>query len=235
MALIKCHECGSEVSTEATACPKCGAKPKAHFGERSGSVTAITWVIALLVVLLVLLAEVGEHGLEKAKRENETAAHTALPPITYQQRIALAQQALRKWRSLGKTDSLPEQSAIDLKKEEMADIPRNASEYGDAKRTLDDIIAYEKLVQPRRDALRVAVRKSLAQTVQHEMLMKNMDATVTAEGTENRRLRIRYILVGAPLAEQLQTDGAFLSRCREAGFKSVVLDNGYGKTWTWEF
>lgn len=29
MALIKCHECGNEVSTEATACPKCGAKPKA--------------------------------------------------------------------------------------------------------------------------------------------------------------------------------------------------------------
>lgn len=27
MALIKCHECGSEVSAEAKACPKCGAKP----------------------------------------------------------------------------------------------------------------------------------------------------------------------------------------------------------------
>lgn len=28
MALIKCHECGSEVSTEAKTCPKCGATPK---------------------------------------------------------------------------------------------------------------------------------------------------------------------------------------------------------------
>lgn len=28
MALIKCHECGNDVSTEAAACPKCGAKPK---------------------------------------------------------------------------------------------------------------------------------------------------------------------------------------------------------------
>lgn len=28
MALIKCKECGTEVSTEAAACPKCGAKPK---------------------------------------------------------------------------------------------------------------------------------------------------------------------------------------------------------------
>lgn len=28
MALIKCAECGNEVSTEAESCPKCGAKPK---------------------------------------------------------------------------------------------------------------------------------------------------------------------------------------------------------------
>lgn len=28
MALIKCHECGTEVSTEARLCPKCGAKVK---------------------------------------------------------------------------------------------------------------------------------------------------------------------------------------------------------------
>lgn len=28
MSLIKCHECGNEVSTEAKTCPKCGAKVK---------------------------------------------------------------------------------------------------------------------------------------------------------------------------------------------------------------
>jgi DNA-directed RNA polymerase subunit RPC12/RpoP len=28
MALIKCHECGSDVSSDAAACPKCGVKPK---------------------------------------------------------------------------------------------------------------------------------------------------------------------------------------------------------------
>jgi len=28
MSLIKCHECGNEVSTEAAKCPKCGAKVK---------------------------------------------------------------------------------------------------------------------------------------------------------------------------------------------------------------
>lgn len=28
MALLKCHECGHEVSSEAAACPQCGAKPR---------------------------------------------------------------------------------------------------------------------------------------------------------------------------------------------------------------
>jgi hypothetical protein len=28
MALIKCHECGNDISTEAASCPQCGAKPK---------------------------------------------------------------------------------------------------------------------------------------------------------------------------------------------------------------
>lgn len=28
MALIKCHECGNEISTEAKVCPRCGAAPK---------------------------------------------------------------------------------------------------------------------------------------------------------------------------------------------------------------
>lgn len=32
MALIKCDECGSEVSSAAKACPKCGAKPRKAVG-----------------------------------------------------------------------------------------------------------------------------------------------------------------------------------------------------------
>ena len=28
MALVKCHECGNQVSTEAKNCPQCGAKVK---------------------------------------------------------------------------------------------------------------------------------------------------------------------------------------------------------------
>lgn len=32
MTMIKCHECGKEISSEAKACPHCGAKPKSGIG-----------------------------------------------------------------------------------------------------------------------------------------------------------------------------------------------------------
>lgn len=40
MALVKCHECGQEVSTEADKCPHCGAKPKKK-------TSLFTWIIAI--------------------------------------------------------------------------------------------------------------------------------------------------------------------------------------------
>lgn len=48
MAIIKCHECGNQVSTEAKACPSCGAKvrkPAGIFG----------WAFAGSVILLVVM------------------------------------------------------------------------------------------------------------------------------------------------------------------------------------
>jgi hypothetical protein len=43
MALTKCHECGQDVSTQAKACPTCGAQPKKPSGAR--------FVLFLLAVL----------------------------------------------------------------------------------------------------------------------------------------------------------------------------------------
>lgn len=46
MALVKCKECGSEVSTEAKACPKCGAKPPKKVG-------LLGWIAVLFVGVVV--------------------------------------------------------------------------------------------------------------------------------------------------------------------------------------
>ena len=60
MALIKCHECGGDVSTEAAACPKCGAKPRP---QNSPSRKKFLGILALLgaVVFATYLVDVYSH------------------------------------------------------------------------------------------------------------------------------------------------------------------------------
>lgn len=53
MALIKCHECGKEISDQARACPGCGAKPKK---DRAGLYSAIVAVVAGFVLYAVSVA-----------------------------------------------------------------------------------------------------------------------------------------------------------------------------------
>lgn len=43
MALIKCHECGSEISSTAAKCPKCGVQPKSTYNT----------VVAVVAVLFL--------------------------------------------------------------------------------------------------------------------------------------------------------------------------------------
>jgi hypothetical protein len=50
MALVKCKECGAEVSTKAASCPKCGAVRK----RQARPTGCLTWVIAIFVVAAVI-------------------------------------------------------------------------------------------------------------------------------------------------------------------------------------
>jgi len=69
MALIKCKECGKEISSEAGACPNCGhKKPKATSG--------VTWVIAGLIMIGVVGA-IWDSG---EKEDREAARLAAMTP-----------------------------------------------------------------------------------------------------------------------------------------------------------
>ena len=69
MALIQCHECATEMSTEAKSCPKCGAKP-----NKSAS------IVAVLIVVLLGIAFVGvsTSGRDNSDAAPETPEQTAL-------------------------------------------------------------------------------------------------------------------------------------------------------------
>lgn len=51
MALISCHECGKEVSTEAKACQFCGAKPKPKISKSESNFTTY-FILALFGVVV---------------------------------------------------------------------------------------------------------------------------------------------------------------------------------------
>jgi hypothetical protein len=44
MALITCHDCKTEISNEATSCPKCGATPKAASNKLKTTTSAILFI-----------------------------------------------------------------------------------------------------------------------------------------------------------------------------------------------
>lgn len=57
MAIIKCHECGSQISSKARACPRCGAPMKETFGQvlmprGRGTPEKINWPLRILVAIV---------------------------------------------------------------------------------------------------------------------------------------------------------------------------------------
>lgn len=70
MALVKCKECGNQVSTEAKACPTCGAKPPRKTG-------LWTWVIAIFFGFVVFSIIGGGGG---GSSTDGVTATTAAPP-----------------------------------------------------------------------------------------------------------------------------------------------------------
>lgn len=87
MALVKCGECGNQVSTEAVACPSCGAKPpkKTSF---------LTWAVLVFIVLVIIGSMTSEESSTAPAKTDPQAA----------QRRAEADQRAREssWVERGK-------------------------------------------------------------------------------------------------------------------------------------
>lgn len=82
MALITCHECHGPVSTEAAACPRCGAPPRPHAAPPAAAVPAgkrqedsgLWWAIGGVVSIVVFIVLVSS-GMD----ETATTPRTASP------------------------------------------------------------------------------------------------------------------------------------------------------------
>ena len=72
MALVKCKDCGGEMSRAAKACPKCGAPPPSDFSIRR----VMVGVGVALVALPVLAIIGGGRGTHASPRESGVVAET---------------------------------------------------------------------------------------------------------------------------------------------------------------
>jgi hypothetical protein len=92
MAMVKCKECGTEISSSATNCPKCGAPRKKRWGT-----SLFTWLVVIVLVVGFFVAVSGGDNERSA-----TAPAVAKPktPSAYE----LAKQGTTldfKWRKAG--------------------------------------------------------------------------------------------------------------------------------------
>ena len=56
MALIKCKECGKEISEEARTCPNCGAKTDITKKKEENIITALIIAVLILIIVVFIFA-----------------------------------------------------------------------------------------------------------------------------------------------------------------------------------
>lgn len=83
----------------------------------------------------------------------------------------------------------------------------------------------------KRDKENLPIRRQYGKAVEKFFLDQGMDVYVTIEGPEARTLRLKYILMSRPLAHQISNNVKTLDTWRALGFRTVVLTDGYDKTW----
>lgn len=77
MALVKCKECGEQISNKAKTCPKCGAaQPK--------KTSAFTWIVALFFAAIIFAAMQGNDTTSPSRSTSESprAGNQASAPST---------------------------------------------------------------------------------------------------------------------------------------------------------
>ena len=142
MAMTNCKECGSEISTKAEACPKCGAK------VRRTSVAA--WGCLIIVALFAILAAIGAifgGGSSSSRTSPNTSSATvgaAAEPTamanqsgspTSRNLTAAQQNALRSAKSYLEMSGFSRQGLID----------QLSSEYGEKFAVGDATVAVDNL------------------------------------------------------------------------------------------
>ena len=164
MALKKCRECGNDVSTSASACPKCGAKVK-----RPGCLGIIGGLFVIFLVLGVMGNLVSKDD-KKDGTSASSASSPATPSGTSQQIASISPKSeasaspdhvvehakiLHKQYAAfasGDLSSIPLTSDIEDTQAALRSIPQSSARYTEAQTLLENIEGDAKAAAKRRQS-----------------------------------------------------------------------------------
>ena len=233
MALTKCHECGHDVSTQAKACPTCGAQPKQPSGAR--------FVLFLLAVLGVFgLVSLATRDRSPRDLQPGPPAHAPTPTsptptapdpfttMTPAEHVAEAKNALDEWQ--------PHKDPMRTIWGRVADAEKHLNALPAEDQQRPDVLKLKREVDRRNKEIerlsKIAAREVFAKQLERTYLDKGLDVYVSLEGPEKTTLTLKFALFSRPLVHQFANDAHAIAALRQAGFKKVRLTDGYNQAWT---
>lgn len=222
----------------------------------SKAVLVILMCVALLIVMLGYWAHQeaeltrqvdarAEAAAQAAIAEREAAAaraqqdnskrQAAFDEMTAEQHFQLAKRLLTP-------DALP--SALEEGHRNLDAIPPNSPQAAKGAVLVNQLNAEEKrrdaeaakqraIAAKEYDASQAIFRDQMAKTIESKMLDEGYDMEVKATGTGKTTLYIKYILVGKVFVHQFEKQDEIFRMARGAGFKKIVVTDGYDASWYW--
>ena len=123
MALIKCKECGTEVSSKAKSCPKCGAKP-------AKKTSLITWFVLILIAYLVYSASQSSDTTSSYKKPASTEKSNIKPKEVVEDKVVEIKPRT-DWRTTSSTDEMTGKVTVYASSKTIYPVPTMKFPYSD--------------------------------------------------------------------------------------------------------
>jgi hypothetical protein len=229
MALMKCKECGHDVSTQAKVCPTCGAQIKKPSG---------TGLALFLLVVIGVLALIGLATRDRSVSDQQTVPAPQRPSpsptpdpfttMTPTEHVAEIKKALEAWT--------PHKDPMKTYWGRLDDADRHYAILPAEDQRRPDVVKLKaELERRKKESSRlagIATREVFARQLEKNYLDQGLDVYVSLHGQDNTTLKLKFVLFSRPLVHKFTNDAGAMAALRKAGFKKVILTDGYNQTWT---
>jgi len=234
MSLVKCPECKKEMSSNAGACPSCGfAKPK----RKSFGCGALIVVLIIGGYMMTMFDTANKKpSSTTANSKNSAPAKTLTPEEVLSANLAKVESAEAAYNET--------QSSLKQYYASRADVAKNTESTAFAKQMIETYKADQSqtastITKKSRELLpklEKQFRILFASTLEDSNMKNGLNMTVKATGSDAKTLTMKYALMSKTLVYQLQNEHNIDDSAKAAGFKNLVMTNGFesslGQTWT---